>query len=325
MHVSKHEKERKQIILKRYLSGILLTTVAAVASLRLFQPVMIKLISLYNTADVLMYELYLEPHPDLKLETLRISVESPSEYYEQPIGIGEVSGAFNQLILGRSYVFKVKGDFGFGDQTVYETRYRLNTKPTVSMSISQSIHTLYYYMQLNDIYHEVPGEVVTISVYQNKTLLSSMEVTLDTSGFTSYSGLLEGIKADGVTYDFRVTYRERGGFQTLYETSFTTRNDPVIYGEAYMDLDTIHYFFYVDDFAHKRVTDTIRIALYDHNLKVYEQDFTLDETLNIQGIIESIDPQKIYEIKVSLYFEKGFRVIYQTYLYAWEELPHETQ
>lgn len=325
MHVSKHERERKQILLKRYLSGILFTTVAAVASLRLFQPVMIKLISLYNTADVLIYDLYLEPHPDLKLETLRVSIESPSEYFEQPIGIGEVSGAFNQLIIGRSYIFKVSGDFGFGDQTVYETRYRLTTKPTVSMSISQNIHTLYYYMQLNDPYHEVPGEFGMITIYQDQKVLSSIEVALDASGMTQYGGVLEGIKADGVTYDFRVTYPERGGYQTLYESSFTTSNDPVIYGEAYMDLDTIQYFFYVEDFAHKRVTDTIRITLLDHNQKVYEQDFTLDESLNIQGVIESIDPYKIYEIKVSLYFEKGFRVIYQTYLYAGEELPHETQ
>ena len=70
---SKIERERKNLMLKRYLSGVLITTVAAVASLRLFKPVLIELLTLFNTGETLNYEFYIESHPDLMIETLRIT------------------------------------------------------------------------------------------------------------------------------------------------------------------------------------------------------------------------------------------------------------
>lgn len=320
---SRIERERKNYILKRYLSGLMITTVAAVASLRLFQPVMIKLLSLYNTAETLYYELYIEPHPDLKLDTLRVTLESPSEYYEQRLFIGNQNGVFNNLILGRSYTLKVKGDFGFGDQTVYETTYRLTTKPQASLSISQDIHTLYYYLNINDPYDMIPSDIVILKVYQFDTVFQTIEIPLDISGVTQSYGEITGVKADGYDYHFEVIYPDRGGHQTLYEMDFTTSNDPVIYGEAYMDLTTIYYNFYVYDFALKRLTDDIKIELFDGSSRVYvlETKLLSEFELSIQGLIENIDSTKVYEIKVSLYFENGFKVVYQNYVYQWEGTP----
>lgn len=322
---SRIERERKNFILKRYLSGIMLTTVAAVASLRLFQPVLIQLLSLYNTGNTLNYEFYIEHHPDLKMETLRVSLESTQEYYEQPLGVGNQMGAFNTLIVGREYTLKVKGDFGFGDQSVYETKYRLSTKPVGSLSISQNIHTLYYYLSVTDLYDIIPSEVVLLRVYQIGVLFETIEVVLDASGNTQSYGEINDVKADGFEYHFEIVYPERGGYQTLYETDFKTSNDPVIYGSAYIDLDQVSYYFYVYDFAFKRLTNEVRIALYLDQTKVYEVTLTLSEELIVEGIIENIDPTKVYEIQVSLYLEKGFSVIHQSYVYQWEEHYNETQ
>ena len=315
---SRIERERKNFILKRYLSGILITTVAAVASLRLFKPVLIELLSLYNAGEVLTYEFFIEPHPDLKLETLRVSLESSSEYYEQPIGVGNQMGSFGTLILGRNYLLKVRGDFGFGDQTVYETNYRLTTKPTASLSVSQDIHTLYYNLGVTDLYDFIPGDLVILNVYQFNELFQTFEITLDPLGHTQSFGTIEGVKADGYEYHFEILYPDRGGYQTLYETDFKTSNSPMVYGEAYMDLTSISYFFYVYDFAQKRLTDDIRITLYDGNDVIYEEELGLGPELNIQGMIENIDATKVYEIKVSLYLEKGFTVIYKAYIYQSE-------
>jgi hypothetical protein len=322
---SRIERERKNFILKRYLSGILVTTVAAVASLRLFQPVLIQLLSLYNTGDTLNYELYIEHHPDLKMETLRVSLESIEEYYEQPLGVGNQMGVFNTLIVGREYTLKIKGDFGFGDQSVYETKYRLTTKPVANLSISQNIHTLYYYLGVTDLYDIIPSEVVLLKVYQFGVLFETIEVQLDSSGNTQSNGEINGVKADGFEYHFEIVYPERGGYQTLYETDFKTTNDPTVYGSAYIDLNQVSYYFYVYDFALKRLTNDIRIALYLDQTKVYEVTLDLGEALNVDGIIENIDPTQVYEIRVSLYLEKGFTVIYQSYVYQWEEHYNETQ
>ncbi|MDG0889340.1 hypothetical protein P5915_08075 [Acholeplasma manati] len=322
---SRIERERKNFILKRYLSGILLTTVAAVASFRLFQPVVIQLLSLYNTADTLNYEFYIEHHPDLKMDTLRITLESPEEYYEQPMGVGDQMGVFSTLIVGREYTLKIKGDFGFGDQTVYETKYRLTTKPVATISISQNIHTLYYYLNVTDIYDILPTEQVILNVYEWGELFQSVEITLDPSGNTQSYGEINEVKADGHTYHFELVYPERGGYQTLLESDFTTTNDPMIYGSAYIDLENVSYYFYLYDFALKRLIDDIRITLYLDGVKVYQDTFTLDETLSIEGIIENVDPTKVYEIKVAIYLEKGFTDIYQSYVYQWEEHYNETQ
>jgi hypothetical protein len=322
---SRIERERKNFILKRYLSGILITTVAAVASLRLFKPVLIQLLSLYNTGETLNYEFYIEHHPDLKIETLRVTLESPSEYFEQPIGVGDQWGMFNGLVVGRSYTLKIKGDFGFGDQSVYETTYRLTTKPMASLSISQNIHTLYYYLSVVDLYYLLPSEIVILRVYQFGVLFETIEIPLDTSGNTQNYGEIQGVKADGFDYHFELVYPDRGGYQTLYETHFKTSNDPVIYGSVFMDLDQISYYFYVYDFALKRLTDDIRITLYLGQTKVYEETLVLGEELQVDGIIESIDPNKVYEIRVAIYLDKGFTDIYQTYVYQWEEHYNETQ
>jgi hypothetical protein len=322
---SRIERERKNFILKRYLSGIMLTTVAAVASLRLFQPIVVQLLSLYNTGDTLNYAFYIEHNPDLKMDTLRVSLESIEEYYEQPVGIGNQMGVFNTLVVGREYTLKIKGDFGFGDQSVYESKYRLTTKPVANLSISQSIHTLYYYLDVIDLYDVIPSEVVILRVYQFGVLFETIEVQLDPSGNTQSYGEINGVKADGFQYHFEIVYPERGGFQTLYETDFTTTNDPMVYGSAYIDLNQVSYYFYVYDFALKRLTDDVRIALYLNQTKVYEVTLQLGEELNVEGMIDNIDPTQVYEIKVSLYLEKGFKVIYQAYVYQWEEHYNETQ
>ena len=322
---SKIERERKNLMLKRYLSGVLITTVAAVASLRLFKPVLIELLTLFNTGETLNYEFYIESHPDLMIETLRITLESPSEYYEKPLGVGNQSGSFMDLILGRSYTLKVKGDFGFGDQTVYETTYRLTTKPTTSLSISQNIHTLYYYLSITDLYGLIPSDMVLLKVYQFGILFETIEITLDPSLVTQSYGTIEDVKADGFEYHFEILYPERGGYQTLYETDFKTSNDPVIYGSAYVDLNSLYYYCYLYDFAYKRKTDDVRITLYQGNTQIYEIETQFNTELNIDGIIENIDPTQVYEIKVAIYLEKGFTVIYQTYVYQSEEHYNETQ
>jgi hypothetical protein len=259
------------------------------------------------------------------METLRVSLESIEEYYEQPLGVGNQMGVFNTLIVGREYTLKIKGDFGFGDQSVYETKYRLTTKPVANLSISQNIHTLYYYLGVTDLYNIIPSEVVLLKVYQFGILFETIEVQLDPSGNTQSYGEINGVKADGFEYHFEIVYPERGGYQTLYETDFKTTNDPTVYGSAYIDLNQVSYYFYVYDFALKRLTNDIRIALYLDQTQVYEITLDLGETLNVDGIIENIDPTQVYEIRVSLYLEKGFTVIYQSYVYQWEEHYNETQ
>ncbi len=92
----------------------------------------------------------------------------------------------------------------------------------------------------------------------------------------------------------------------------------MVYGEAYMDLTNISYFFYIYDFAQKRLTDDIKITLYEGNQQIYSEELVMGPELSIQGMIENIDPTKVYEIKVSLYLEKGFTVIYQAYVYQSE-------
>ena len=118
------ERKRK-IILSRYLAGLVVTSVAVVASLNLFFPIKAKITQIDAISNTLMIETDVELNDSLVYGSLIVVLESATTYYEKAISPGVMTTIFEDLVFDRTYRVKIKADVGLGLQTLDAKTYQL--------------------------------------------------------------------------------------------------------------------------------------------------------------------------------------------------------
>ena len=303
---------RKQNIVSRYLASLVITTVVVVASFRLFRPLEAKITNIELLQSEMYVSTFVIPNEDLIQGTLKVTLESTSTYQEQPISVGDSVGYFTDLIYGRTYKIKIKGDVGYGLQTFYEQTYYLRKAISVDMSFSQYQHTIYYQLSGYDLFNMIPSDTFYVDMYEEGTFIRRDTYTIDPTRYlTGYGELLE-IKADSYTYQFVIKYDYRGGEAILYETNFLTTTNPTIEGEVFGGLDYIGYYLYINDFALKIKGPEAKVILKGNGYET-ETLYPIDTNPMIQDNITLLEPG-YYELTVYLDLGKGFEQYYQAYV-----------
>jgi len=303
---------RKQNIVSRYLASLVITTVVVVASFSLFRPLEARITNIQLLETEMYVSTFVIPNDDLVQGSLKITLESTSTYQEAPITIGESMGYFNELIYGRTYKIKIKGDVGYGIQTFHEQTYYLRKAINVAIDFDQYQHTISYSVMGNDIFNIIPTNTFYVDIYDDKTFIQRDTFVIDESRSLYGNGSVLDIKADGYTYRFVIKYDYRGGEATLYESDFKTSTLPVIEGEVYGGLDFISYYLLVTDFAF-RIKNPLVLVKIEGSDYLFEETIDIETSPVIQNMLEGL-ALGYYTFSVYIDLGNGLESYYKAYV-----------
>lgn len=294
-HKSKEKNKRFKVIYQRMLAGFMTVGVVAAASFTMLKNINVEVIKIFN--DKTSLSMILEVKSDDLDDLVIVNVASLYETHELTIGVGKHELIFSDLVVGRTYDIKIKADLGFGNQVIKHERYKLNEKPIgriLDVTQFESYINLFY--NVSDPYNRLEEDVI-LRVYEGQKIFYETEIPSADLAEQHERYISFEVNPDNTIYRIELIGRVDNQSIVLDSITYRTEVKPQAYGEAYFDLDTMHYYLYIEDIYEQIKDNQVRVEIHKGDTLVYQETYNLIEQSQISNEL-NITELGIYQLKV---------------------------
>ena len=127
--------------------------------------------------------------------------------------------------------------------------------------------------------NKLTGEI-WVKIYIKEKLFYELSMIPVMNEGQYYNYLDVNIDPHNVVYDIKLYAMIDNRLILLDFSRFTTSTNPLVFGEVYIDSNTIYYYLYIEDPFQIMINHSIVVQIFDGDEVVYEKNMNLHQIIN---------------------------------------------